>query len=195
MNSVKDLDAMMMASQSLDGENQQGEVTITKLAKKMFPYREEWEQLGFVFADIPGDEMFVNAQLPIGWKMEGEPDSIVEKIIDENGLDRAAIISNYKDDTSMQLLSRYGIRTNYIDSKNGSTHEIYFGNEKEKIFIAGRVFFADEYDDETRKELYKIEDRLEKVARKYADEHYPNWANVLAYWNDEAQKASTTSQK
>lgn len=52
----------------------------------------EFEALGFVKGDpVPGDELFVRAQLPAGWSKQAGTGSYWTHIVDQRGLKRVAI--------------------------------------------------------------------------------------------------------
>lgn len=53
---------------------------------------DELEALGFVRGeDVPGDDPFVNATLPEGWKKEPTDHSMWSKVVDERGIERVAV--------------------------------------------------------------------------------------------------------
>ncbi|MCV7255300.1 hypothetical protein H7J86_24355 [Mycobacterium hackensackense] len=52
----------------------------------------EFEALGFVKGDpVPGDDLFVTATLPAGWKREGSDHAMWSHIVDERGIRRVGI--------------------------------------------------------------------------------------------------------
>lgn len=52
----------------------------------------EFEELGFVRGEqVPGDELFVRAELPAGWRREGSEHAMWSHIVDERGIKRVAV--------------------------------------------------------------------------------------------------------
>ena len=54
--------------ENMEKEGQDLAVGKTMMAKDMYPSQEVWEQLGFTFRDIPGDDVLCKATLPEGLK-------------------------------------------------------------------------------------------------------------------------------
>ena len=127
-----------------------------KTAKKMEPAQEEWEKLGFIFEDT-GDPYLYKTTLPEGWCMRSTEDYDVR--------------------AEMSLCTRYHLKEEDIDE---DTTIVYFGNEKEKLFIAGEIKkSADAIECANKRyELYV-------KAENYGFENYPEWRNPLAYWDEE----------
>ena len=77
-----------------------------------------------------------------------------------------------------RLISKYDIRWDFYDEKT----EVYFGNEKEKLFIAGTIDNnISKY--EYLNQLYF----LEYLATEYGNTNYHDWRNPFAYWNLEKE--------
>ena len=206
MSNRDELDAFMMLFRAMSGESnviehmeaegQQRAVNNTMVAKKMRPSRQDWEQLGFAFSDISGDDVLCKATLPEGWIIVPTDHSMWNDIIDQNGRKRGSMFyksSFYDRDAHMDLNCRYGVRSDYIGD-DYSTTEIYFGNDSEKLFVAGQVH---RQKNATREEIlaeYDEMDRLKAMAKKFGDENYPDWKNVHAYWDDEKEKTHGTSR-
>jgi hypothetical protein len=78
-----------------------------------------YEKLGFTFAGpVPGDNLFVFATLPPGWKKERSGHAMWSHIVDEHGKNRVAIFYKaafYDRRADANLVSRY-----QFESSNGS---------------------------------------------------------------------------
>lgn len=90
-----DVDNFLVASTPGGIERQEAEgqkmlVESTLLPKDLFPDREVWEQEGFVFGE-DHDDLFVNVNLPVGWKKVATDHSMWSNIEDAEGLPRVAI--------------------------------------------------------------------------------------------------------
>lgn len=171
-------------NEHMEAEGQQSAVKNIMMAKKMEPSIEYWEKLGFKFEDIPGDDVLYSATLPEGWSLKATDHSMWNEIFDEKGLKRGSMFykaSFYDRKAHMYLSPRYSIHTDYIGN-GGSTREIYFGNEQEKLFVAGTVHISENASEEEILAKYDEQDKLEKLARQYAEENYPDYNNVNAYW-------------
>ena len=196
MSDIEYLEALEMMVRTLSGEpnvlehmekeGQQRAVNNTMVAKKMFPARENWEELGFTFTDIPGDNVLCKATLPEGWEMVAIDHSMWNNIIDEQGRVRGSMFYKaafYDREARMELNQRYRIIIDYLDDH--VTTEVYFGNPKEKVFVAGQIHKADFSSQESIDAYYDELRRLENLTKNYANLYYPNWRDETAYWDDE----------
>lgn len=153
------------------------------MPREMHPSREDFEELGFVFRDIPGDDVLCYASLPEGWSIKPTDQPMWSDLVDENGVSRGDMFyrnSRYDRDAHMKLWHRYGIRREVI----GDETEIYFGNATEKLFVSGRITMDFERPQEEIQEQFNKFDELMMLTKKFADTVYPDWENVHAYWDD-----------
>jgi len=200
MRERDELDAFMMFLRAMSGESNVIEKTEqegneraarnTQVAREMNPSQEVWEKLGFKFTEIPGDDVLYSADLPEGWTMR-TTSLYGSEIVDQNGNVRASMFykASFYDRTAyMSLTARYGVRTDYRTVEEGEISEIYFGNENEKLFVAGVVIKNNDMTDEERKAKREEERELSIKAETYANEYYPDYQDVTAYWDDEPAK-------
>lgn len=153
------------------------------MPREMHPSRKDWEDLGFTFNDIPGDNVLCVATLPEGWSIKPTDQPMWSDVVDENGITRGDMFyraSTYDRDAHMKLWPRYGIRREVI----GKETEIYFGNADEKLFVAGSVTVDFNASKEEIENQFETINELILVAQDFANENYPYWENVHAYWND-----------
>ena len=153
------------------------------MPREMHPSRDDFEELGFVFRDIPGDDVLCYASLPDGWSIRPTDQPTWSEIVDEDGVSRGDMFyrnSLYDRDAHMKLWHRYGIRRDSI----GKETEVYFGNATEKLFVSGRVTIDFDLSKEEVQEQFDKLNELIMITKKFADEVYPDWENVHAYWND-----------
>jgi hypothetical protein len=135
--------------------------------------REQIEAMGVVFgADV--DDIFVIVVLPAGWAKAPTEHSMWSDLRDERGRVRANIFykAAFYDRNAHISLTRYVNLTRSYDDNNNTT-------DARVVNAEGRVLFATE---RVVRDDYETTDRLEAAARAYADEHYPDWQNPLAYW-------------
>ena len=159
------------------------------------PSKDLWEELGFEFIDIPGDDVLCSVIMPAGWKLQPighSVSSIWNYIVDEHGMKRG-FMDYYADfiDRSayMVLKNRYRVCDDYIDRDFLET-EVWFGNDEEKLFVAGQVYIH-RYASFEEKIIYKEKiDKLKAIAKIYGDELYPGWENVNSYWENDSNGLS-----
>jgi hypothetical protein len=206
MSKRDQLEGMIVLLRAMGGETnviekmevagQREAISRTSLPKDMSPSKEDYESLGFAFSDIPGDDVLCNGILPNGWSLRMES-SYGTTILDENGLERGYFFYKavfYDRSANMSLCCRYGIMTDYLDDTH-SLREIYFGNKKEKLFVAGQVHINRDAEREAKLKAYETEEQLQEQARQFANENYPDWKNVHAYWDISKKDLSNDNQK
>lgn len=206
MSNRDELDRLMMLIRAMSGETnviehmeaegQQRAIRNIMMAKEMRPSREEWEQLGFVFTDIPGDDVLCSAVLPEGWSIKATDHSMWNEIIDENGMKRGSMFYKaafYDRSAHMSLERRYGVCSSYVGD-DYSTTEVYFGNNEEKLFVAGQVHYSKDATREERAAKYEEEEKLRAIAKQFGDENYPGWESVHAYWDNEKEISNGLSK-
>lgn len=194
MNKKEELKSMEVLLRTLSGEKnvienmefegQQFAIKNNLLARNMHPSKEEYEKLGFKFYDIPGDDVLYKATLPTGWTLKATNNSMHINIVDNNGLTRGAMFyksSFYDRKASMNLICRFKITDNY--HRGSESFEIWFGNEQEKLFVAGQVHSNVTASREERERNFALIEKLEAQAKEFADINYPDWKNVNAYWD------------
>ena len=180
----------------MEAECQQDAVRNTTVAKRMNPDREEWEKLGFTFSEIPGDSVLCNATLPKGWRLEASDHPMWNYIYDEKGRKRGQMFyksSFYDRDANMSLYHCYSVCSDYIDEEHTTT-EIYFGNEHEKLYVAGQVHTPKHATREEYIAKNEEENRLRKLAQNFAEEYYPDYKDVTAYWDDDKELSNEATR-
>lgn len=183
--------------ENMEAEGQQEVVRKTLMAKDMRPRKEVWEQLGFTFEDIPNDRVLCNATLPEGWSIQATEHAMWNNILDQNGTVRGKMFYKaafYDRSANMYLQCRYQVCTNYI-GKDYSITEIYFGNDTEKLFVAGTISKNLNASREARLRFYDEEEKLKQQATNWAKENYPDYEDVTAYWNLPIKKDSKSKSK
>ncbi len=165
------------------------------LARKMFPSKESWEELGFQFKDID-DDILYEATLPIGWSLKPSDNPMGTEIYDQNGFLRATMSyksAPYDRRASMSLHRKYEICKNHEKCNNGYNLIIYFGNEMEKLFVCEKFFEGYEATSEQISKNIEITRSYRKLTQQFADRYYPGWEDVNSYW-DSAQVIQENSK-
>ena len=156
------------------------------LSKSMSPSKEEWEKLGFVFTDIPDDDVLCYAKLPEGWQLR-RVEGIWNEMVDSNGLIRAKMWYKTVPDINahMYLLPYYHICSKYNDDE--TKEEIWFGNDNEKLYIAGVVDIKKDWNIEDACKEVAERDKLSAFSKIFGDKNYPGWESTYDCWNKEVE--------
>ena len=154
--------------------NRMKDKVVAILPKKMDPpKKEDWEVLGFRFEDTEDKEKY-KVTFPTGWLLGPPIGSMTREILDTTDAVRG-YVTETKDFSDMCLIERYCVVCDNTEVKNASV--IYFGNDDERLFTAGTVSYSNENYDE-------IMDKYEEETIKFAEENYPDWENIYAYWDE-----------
>lgn len=139
--------------------------------------REQLEALGFVFGgDV--DELFVTAHLPPGWKKVASYHSMHSDLVDDKGRVRAGIFYKaafYDRRADISFKSRYA-ENHYAEcAEQPESYQVQAEDAGQVIHVFGTYAKGSEGWDECN--------RLEKIARAWLDEKFPQWCDQLAYWD------------
>lgn len=144
--------------------------------------KEKLESLGIVFVREV-DDLFWEAELPEGWKIEPTEHSMQSYLLDDKRRKRAGIFYKaafYDRSANIYLIPRFilvgyescdcnGNETEY----NKATHiKTVVKDQEKEIFVAGTREGNDT----------EAADTHEKIALEWLEENYPDWENPLAYW-------------
>lgn len=161
-----------------------------------FCTREQLEQMGITFGE-DADDLFVHVQLPDGWNKIPTDHSMWSNLVDERGRERAKIFYKaafYDRRASINLTARFSC---HVDPVRGWDDPDYQdGNWHCVVLDAGKVVWAaDEqvepephYSEDSREAWLDWRDRKSKLGnlgKEWLEEHYPNWRDPLAYWEEE----------
>lgn len=183
--------------ENMEKEGQNKAVRETLLPKIMKPEQEYWEELGFVFEEIEDDDIMCKGTLPEGWKLIPTDHQMWTNIVDQNNTKRGSMFYKaafYDRKAHMNLKARYSVTSQYVD-ENMMIKEVYFGNENEKLFIAGTVYYDDNMTSEDLESTYEHEDYLINQATVFANTYYPDYTNPLAYWDNNTNQKGIARKK
>lgn len=175
-----------------EAQGQQSFVTSTTLPTEITTDKgqEILESCGVVFGDVvEGDPMFQHVTLPDGWTRAGTSHSMHSDVLDEKGRRRIGVFYKaafYDRSAHMSLCRRYG------------THQDYKRRDEEKVYVA---IVTDGYIAESpndTKVMYTTDpipcpetgddweayDKTNGDAKTWLDEHYPEWGDPAAYWDE-----------
>lgn len=173
-----DLRNSAIASQKggIETQEKQGQLSLVnaaRLPKRMTPAQSVYEQIGIKFIDY-ADKLFWNVEMPKGWKIVPTNHSMWSDIVDEQGRKRGGMFYKaafYDEDANMFLNVRY----NYNAYQEAGT-----GFYKTVITDAGKPIH--EIGKRKDRENDKCDEHVDK-ANEYLDKHFPDWKNIVAYWD------------
>jgi len=182
MDEVKAVKEEYVSKEETVVEKKEEQPKTLKVLKRMLPAKmKQLEELGFVLAndlDPQYSGLYV-VSLPIGWKLKDYA------IYDENGNCRGYVKDFCNKENEIwgiiNLLPKYNV---YSVLQGKGIYEVYFGTKEEKIFKAGTYKVSGcSFDDRVS------ERNCFNSAIAFANEKYPDWQNVSAYWDKVSEKA------
>ncbi len=189
---TSDLSSAIMAQEA---QGQQKLVNSTALPKKGLE-RELFEQMGVVIGDDI-DDLFIEAQLPKGWRKVATNHAMWSKLLDEQGRERASIFYKaafYDRDAHISLMRRFSCRVEPVRGWDANYKqsewwcEVYDGDVS--IWQSESIEAEPEYnldDSEAKRAAWlrwqERKSALGELGKAWLDEHYPDWNNPLAYWD------------
>ena len=182
------LGAMVMgSSRAIEHQEAQGQrelVNSESLPVRMNGGKPILESLGFKFGKHDGKDLFIECEMPTGWKKVGTDHSMWSNLLDDKGRVRANIFYKaafYDRDAFMHLIGRYSVRKKYDNNGISTAVEVLDSNTSiYSIDIPPPL--PENSDRETRLARYKEDDELVAKATAWITERYPDWNNPAAYW-------------
>jgi hypothetical protein len=144
--------------------------------------KEELEQLGFVFGKDK-DDLFVYCQFPAGWKKEASDHAMWSTLLDDKGRKRGSIFYKaafYDRDAFMSLDRRYSRDSFYGEYPVRDAYDSGMRYSGVEDRATGEILFHTEG---CKRDDYKTSDRLDKLAKAWLKERFPDYDNALAYWD------------
>lgn len=150
--------------------------------------REQLEQLGFEFGEDV-DDIFINCKFPKGWKKVATSHSMNSNLVDDKGRVRGNIFYKaafYDRRADMKLTRRFRSTFEPEDAfKSNITYE-----ERNKSPWFARVYDQDKivfeskpYNYESIRGKWDLEKQAEQLSLDWLKENYPEWEDILEYWN------------
>lgn len=151
--------------------------------------RKQLENIGIVFGK-DADDIFVYVVLPNGWKKNPTDHSMWSNLVDDKGRKRASIFYKaafYDRDAHISLDHRFSYEVRPVGGW-GKGDEKYWqaivtdGNE---ILWKGKEFGPkpDYSNRELSLKWMDEKDKMGQQAESWLKQKYPDWQNVLAYWD------------
>lgn len=147
-----------------------------------------FSRLGIEFGPFAKGDVMRKARLPKGWRLEAI-NKISSVIIDDNDAKRAEIIVDGTRKTTLKVLPRFlaGLDTSIIDANIRARFCVW----DQRKPTDESVVFEVSYPVPNKVRNIKAYERTirhhaeSQECRKWLDEHYPDWENPLAYWDEE----------
>lgn len=133
------------------------------------------ENAGVVFGEpLADDPLFCEAKLPEGWKIEATGHSMWSYLLDEKGRRRAGIFYKaafYDRHAHIRAegLLRMEFPADYEAAINSAVFRIEIFKGTEQVHVVEGVNHDDAY----------------SASTAWLNEHYPEWENPWAYWNED----------
>lgn len=146
--------------------------------------REKLESMGIVFGE-DADDIFVNCQLPEGWKKVPTEHSMWSELIDDKGRKRASIFYKaafYDRIAHISLDTRF--HATYMPEDDYKTDIPY--EERQAgcwygvVRDCGNVIYRTE---PLKNPMFEQQYELADAAQAWLEEKYPDWKDPLAYWD------------
>lgn len=142
------------------------------------------EAFGVVFGEVvEGDPMFQYVTLPKGWKREGTGHSMHSDVLDDKGRKRIGVFYKaafYDRSAHLSLTRRYSSTYDYEMSE---AEDVYVGIAKdgEEVIYEAEPLSGTKANGEKNNESYR---ESQALANAWLDEHYPEWNDPAAYWDE-----------
>ncbi len=146
--------------------------------------REQLEGMGIVFGE-PVDSLFVEAQLPEGWKKVATERSMWSDLVDDRGRKRAAIFYKaafYDRCAHISLERRFHVRSEPVcgwgsnEFDRATTPFVVVVRDGGEIVWKSGLFDDHSID-------WEVEKRCLVEGKDWLDERYPDSQNPLAHWD------------
>lgn len=176
-----------------------------------FDVKYQYEKMGIkVIGETKGDNLFLDVELPKGWKLKSTEHSMHNDLIDDKGRKRAAIFYKaafYDRKADISFVKRIDFRVDrlaFLEGNYSLADGEYVGYKTpyvgRVIDFDGKVLFETEhiecdveyvdskkggkyYSDDYKEKSFIIEESLRAKCLKFLSEEYPNYNDFNAYWD------------
>lgn len=130
---------------------------------------------------VEGDPLFVYVKLPAGWKKVATEHDMHVELCDQKGRVRASIFykaAYYDRRATITTVRRFSYSLDYDHWKTSGECIVRITDCKTIIHSTEAIKFK--YGDE---QYWKVSEDAEARAKKWLEEHYPQWNDAGAYWD------------
>lgn len=150
--------------------------------------KKQYEKMGIEIVD-DYDDLFWSVKLPKGWQIKPTSHPMWNEVFDDKGRKRATFFYKaafYDRDAFTNFETRYTICVDHIaDSADYNAWRksdcCGFVKDCDKVIYSTKT--KPSYEDYSKQEN-EVEKPLRKELETYMAEHYPNYKDVNAYWDD-----------
>ena len=205
-NMLTFLEAMIYAqngespSKAIENQERRGQTDVVRnqrLPKKgnsydtqsdIEPIKVQYESIGIQVID-EHDDLFWNVRLPEGWEIKATDHSMWNELFDNKGRKRATFFYKaafYDRDAFIRFTTRFQVSVDHI-APDDAPYEEWKMSDYQGIVKDGEVIICrtecvpatgDYHKDD------KITDKLREQLEEFMKEHYPDYRNINAYWED-----------
>lgn len=146
--------------------------------------RADFEAIGVVFGEpVEGDDLFVHATLPAGWKKEATEHAMWSKLLDDKGRTRAMIFykaAYYDRRADASLSGRYAIESYDPKRRKGLEQAHVIDNG----VVPPATLFSTKLEQEPKEKPWELSERHNAECCAWLDANRPNWKDRVAAWNE-----------
>lgn len=184
-NSADALLLLLAGASGIEAQEKRGQIELINSAQLPVKHNDwqtplaqpQYEKMGIkVIGPSKGDTIFLDVELPEGWKKQRTDHSMWSNLIDDKGRERASIFYKgafYDRDAFVNFNTRYRITSVYPENYKYGDRAYYIAED------CGKELFRTE-----KSVSYEDDDIKRKECSDFLNENYPNWKDVNAYWND-----------
>ena len=151
---------------------------------------DDWAAMGIEFGPVVEGDIFRDAALPDGWKIDATGHSMWSKLLDDKGRKRASIFykaASYDRSAHIHLCSRFTIRSVYDECHKWSGQDEVLDGE-ERVFITPEVSVAkiEELNDRSRpyQEVSKARGAIKSMCEEWLSRKgFHDYKNPALYWD------------
>lgn len=185
------LEALVTGDSSRAIENQEARGQRKFVANQTLPKQcqgctlMQLEAMGIIFGKAI-DDLFVEAQLPNGWKKVPTSHNMWSHLVDEKGRKRASIFYKaafYDRDAFISLERRFAALVEPLGKDADPNYDYDTAPRIAVVRDCGKIIWESKPLKMTGIRPYQARDVLYPQAKAWLDEHYPNWQDPLAYWD------------
>lgn len=151
--------------------------------------KQQYEKMGIKVIEEYDDLMF-SVELPEGWETKSDGGYWVN-VTDDKGRERISYFykgcpwdrdafSNFNHRYSYTVLpfDEYKDSNVTLEDRRFKPWRVYITDSGDKIKMIKEVVAT------TKEEYFRHHDELKEIGKRYLDEHYPDWQNINAYWEE-----------
>lgn len=163
------------------------------VASAVLPVKGPWPILTSMgiknLSAVQGDDLFCNVELPPGWQKRATDHSMWSELVDDKGRKRASIFYKaafYDRDAFMHVTHFIDLETVYYQPDGETPHDwdTSGGPACSRIEVRDKAGVVHQRSELIQSRDYEATDAASVAMKAWADEHFPDRGNPLAYWDE-----------